>query len=94
MEWENLRYVLAVADAGSVAHAARSLGVNHSTILRRIGAFERQLGLRLFERLTTGYVPTAGCEELIATARSIDDMIAMLERSFQGRTCGCPEKSA
>ncbi len=85
MEWENLRYVLAVADAGSVAHAARSLGVNHSTILRRIGAFERQLGLRLFERLPTGYVPTAGCEELIATARSIDDMVTMLERRLAGQ---------
>lgn len=85
MEWENLRYVLAVADAGSVAHAARSLGVNHSTILRRLGAFERELGLRLFERLPTGYVPTAGCEELIATARSIDDMVAMLERRLAGQ---------
>lgn len=85
MEWENLRTVLAVADAGSAAHAARSLGVNHSTILRRIGAFERELGLRLFERFPTGYVPTAGCEELIATARSIDDMVTMLERKLAGQ---------
>lgn len=85
MEWDNLRYVLAVADSGSVANAARALGVNHSTILRRLSAFERELGLRLFERLPNGYVPTAGCEELIATARSIDDVVTALERRLAGQ---------
>lgn len=66
MDWDDLRYVLAVADAGSLAGAARTLGVNHTTVLRRIGAFEQRLGLRLFERLPTGYMLTAGGEELIA----------------------------
>ena len=51
LEWDDLRYVLAVAEAGSLAGAARELRVNHSTVLRRIAAFEQQLGLRLFERL-------------------------------------------
>jgi DNA-binding transcriptional LysR family regulator len=92
MEWENLRFVLAVADAGSVAHAARTVGVNHSTILRRLAAFERTLGLRLFERLPGGYIPTAGCEELIATARSMDDMVTSLERRLAGRDLRLPGK--
>ena len=71
LEWDDLRYVLAVAEAGSLAGAARELRVNHSTVLRRIAAFEQQLALRLFERLPTGYVLPAGGEELVAAARSI-----------------------
>jgi DNA-binding transcriptional LysR family regulator len=84
-EWDDLRYVLAVANAGSLAGAARSLGVNHTTVLRRIGAFEKRLGLRLFERLPTGYVLTAGGEELIAEARHIEDRVTNLERKLAGR---------
>ena len=85
IEWDDLRYVLAVANAGSLAGAARNLAVNHTTVLRRIGAFESRLGLRLFERLPTGYVPTAGGEELIAAARHIDDTVTSLERKLAGR---------
>ena len=85
LEWDDLRYVLAVAEAGSLAGAARSLGVNHTTVLRRVGSFERRLGLRLFERLPTGYVLTAGGDELIAAARRIDDTVATLERKLAGQ---------
>jgi DNA-binding transcriptional LysR family regulator len=74
-DWDDLRYILAVADAKSLAGAARALGVNHTTVLRRVTAFEERLGLRLFERLATGYVLTAGGEELIAAARQVDDII-------------------
>jgi DNA-binding transcriptional LysR family regulator len=85
MEWNDLRYVLAVGDAGSLAGAARILGVNHTTVLRRISAFEKELGLRLFERLPTGYVLTAGGEELIAATRNVNDTIIELERKLAGR---------
>jgi DNA-binding transcriptional LysR family regulator len=84
-EWDDLRYVLAVANAKSLAGAARALGVNHTTVLRRVSAFEKRLGLRLFERLATGYVLTAGGEELIATARHIDDTVTALERTLAGQ---------
>jgi DNA-binding transcriptional LysR family regulator len=85
MEWDDLRYVLAVANAGSLAGAARRLGVNHTTVLRRVGAFEKRLGLRLFERLPTGYVLTAGGEELIAAARHIDETVTTLQRRLAGQ---------
>jgi DNA-binding transcriptional LysR family regulator len=85
LEWDDLRYVLAVATSGSLAGAARNLGVNHTTVLRRIGAFEQRLGLRLFERLPTGYVLTAGGEELITAARHIDDTVTALERKLAGQ---------
>ncbi len=84
-EWDDLRYVLAVANTGSLAGAARTLGVNHTTVLRRLATFENRLGLRLFERLPTGYVLTAGGEELIAAARGIEDTVTALERKLAGR---------
>jgi DNA-binding transcriptional LysR family regulator len=85
LEWDDLRYVLAVANAGSLAGAARNLGVNHSTVLRRVSAFEKELGLRLFERLPTGYDLTAGGEELTAAARHIDDTVTSLARKLAGQ---------
>ncbi|MGI9449126.1 MAG: LysR family transcriptional regulator [Geminicoccaceae bacterium] len=83
--WDDLRFALAVADSGSVAAAARRLGVNHTTVLRRIHAFEKNQGIRLFERLSTGYALTAEGEQLAAAARNIDDMVATLERRIAGR---------
>src|SRR5262245_21421024 len=75
LEWNDLRYILAVANEGSLAGAARRLRVNHTTVLRRVEAFEKRIGLRLFERLPAGYLLTAGGEELVAAARSIDDTV-------------------
>ena len=85
INWDDLRFVLAVADQGSVAAAARWLGVNHTTVLRRVHAFEEAKKIRLFERLATGYALTMEGEQLVAAARSIDDTVAGLERRIAGR---------
>jgi DNA-binding transcriptional LysR family regulator len=85
LEWDDLRFVLAVANAGSLAGAARNLNVNHTTVLRRVSAFEKRVGLRLFERLPSGYVLTPGGEELIAAARHLEDTIIKVERKLAGQ---------
>ncbi len=85
IDWEDLRFVLAVADASSLSAAARALGVNHTTVLRRVNAFEERLGLRLFDRLPTGYALTAGGEELLATARQMAETVTDLERRLSGQ---------
>ena len=85
VNWDDLRFVLAVADHGSVASAARRLGVNHTTVLRRIHAFEDSNEIRLFERLATGYMLTAEGEQLVTAARSIDETVVSLERRITGR---------
>lgn len=54
-DWDDIRYVLAVAREGSLAGAARALGVNHATVLRRVAAFEETLGVAIFERTARGY---------------------------------------
>ncbi|MGK9169179.1 LysR family transcriptional regulator [Inquilinus limosus] len=85
IDWEDLHTVLAVAEAGSLAGAARRLGVNHTTVLRRIGGFEQRLGLRLFDRLPGGYALTAGGEELVAAARGMAATVEALERRLAGQ---------
>lgn len=85
LDWNDLRYVLAVHEAGSLAGAARSLGVNHTTVLRRMNAFEAELGVRLFERLPAGYVLTSAGEALLPAARSVAETITALERRIAGQ---------
>lgn len=85
MEWDDARYVLAVARAGSLSGAARSLGVSHPTVFRRLGRIEAGLGTRLFERLREGYRPTPAAEEVIGVARRIEESMAGLERRLAGR---------
>jgi DNA-binding transcriptional LysR family regulator len=85
IDWDDLRYVLAVAEHGSLAAGARALGVNHTTVLRRINAFESAQAVRLFERLPTGYALTAGGEELLAAARQMGDVVTALERRLAGQ---------
>ena len=85
IDWDDLRLALAVADAGSLAAAARVLGVNHTTVLRRVNAFEQRLGLRLFDRLPSGYALTAGGEEMLTSARAIAETVTALERRLSGQ---------
>ena len=83
--WDDLRVFLAVARAGSLSGAARSLGVNHSTVFRRVGAFEELLGVRLFERLPSGYLLTPAGEELREAAQRIEEEILAVGRQLRGQ---------
>ncbi|HTN64202.1 MAG TPA: LysR family transcriptional regulator [Devosia sp.] len=83
--WDDLRMFLAVARAGSLSGAARSLGVNHSTVFRRISGFEASLGVRLFERLPSGYALTPAGEETLGTAERVEADIAALDRTVTGQ---------
>lgn len=78
--WDDLQYVMAVATAGSLSGAARALGVNHATVLRRISAFEESLGVRLFERPPGGYRLRAEAREALAAIRSMAETVDRLER--------------
>ena len=85
IDWTDLQFVLALARSGSLAAAARSLGVSHTTVLRRVAALEQSQGLRLFERLRTGYALTAGGEEVLAAAQAVAEAVTDLERRLAGR---------
>ena len=82
--WDDLRFVLAVADAGSVAEAARRLGVNAATVLRRIAAAESRFGARLFERTQRGYVVPAEALGLVEALRAAAASVALAESIAAG----------
>jgi DNA-binding transcriptional LysR family regulator len=84
MEWSDLRYVLTVARAGTLAAAARRLGVNQTTVARRLTAADAALGSRLFERRHGVLHPTKAGEAAIARAAQVEQEVAALERGVGG----------
>jgi DNA-binding transcriptional LysR family regulator len=72
MDWDNLRVFLAVARAGRLSLAARRLGVEHTTVSRRLAALEQELGAQLFFRTAVGYQPTPVGETLRASAEEME----------------------
>ncbi|HEY0629684.1 MAG TPA: LysR family transcriptional regulator [Sphingomicrobium sp.] len=73
LDWNDLRYFLAVADHGSTLAAGRALRVSQTTVARRIAALEEALGLTLFEKRQAGYVLTPAGEGLVERAQSVED---------------------
>jgi len=85
MDWNALKVFLAIAETGTLAGAARQLEVNHSTVFRRLNAFEVAFGGRVFERLPQGYRLTSMGEELLLRAEKIADAFDDLDRSIVGK---------
>ncbi len=80
MNWDDLRYALALTKAGSLVRAAKALGVDHTTVARRIDALEAALGQRLFTRTTTGYVLTSEGERLVPELEAVERGASAIER--------------
>lgn len=82
--WDDLRFVLAVAEAGSVSGAARRLGVNHATVLRRIAGFEERAGIVLFDKGARGYDVPVDRKRVLDAAREVATAIQGVERALRG----------
>ncbi len=82
--WDHLRYVLAVAEAGSVSQAARNLGVNHATVLRHVAAFEQNSGTEIFSKTATGYSVLGDRLQVINAAREVETAVLAVQRIIQG----------
>jgi DNA-binding transcriptional LysR family regulator len=85
LDWNDFRMVLTIARAGGLVRAAEALGVNHSTVFRRLNGLEEQLGVQLFERLPGGYEPTDAGAQLVAAGERIEAETLALERDLAGR---------
>lgn len=82
--WDDLRFVLAVVEEGSVSAAARVLGVNHATVLRRVAAFEAAHGLELFDKTARGYHIPPDHAQVIDAARAVDQAVQRVARLLAG----------
>jgi molybdate transport repressor ModE-like protein len=85
IDWDDVRYFLAAAREGSVRAAAKHLGVNHATVLRRIAQLEERLGAQMFEKLPSGYRLTAAGEEVVELANQMEATSHQLETRVFGR---------
>lgn len=85
LQWDDFRLVKAIAERRSLAGAADILGVNASTVFRRLGALEERLGARLFERGRAGYGLTTAGDEMAAIADRMGDDIVAFERRVLGQ---------
>jgi len=85
IEWSDLEVVLAICRSGSLSGAARLLGINHSTVFRKLNTIEDRLRVRLFERLPTGYAMTEAGEATMHYAERIESEIRAFEMDIFGR---------
>jgi len=85
MDWDDVRFFLALSRAGSARTAGTYLGVSHSTVARRIEQFEQKIGVRLFDRTPSGYALTLAGEDMVETAKRTETDMAALERRLLGQ---------
>ena len=81
MDWDNLRYFLEVARTGTLVAAARRLGVEHTTVSRRVQALEKQLGEVLFAREAGGHRLTEAGRHLLPGVEAMESAMLGVERS-------------
>jgi DNA-binding transcriptional LysR family regulator len=84
LEWNDVRYFLAIGEAGTLAGAGRALGVQHSTVARRLDALERALGVSLFTRTPDGLILTEAGQEILPLAEAAGKALAAIERRVGG----------
>lgn len=81
VDWDQLRIFLAVARAGQFLGASRRLGLDQATVTRRVRALEGALGVRLFDRMTTGAALTVAGSQVLERAERIEAEVLRLEAS-------------
>ncbi|MCX4244820.1 LysR family transcriptional regulator [Paraliomyxa miuraensis] len=82
--WDDVRFFLAVGREGTLAAAGASLGLDATTVGRRIGNLERELGARLFDRTARGFVLTAAGRRLLPRAEGIEREALAVDLDLSG----------
>jgi DNA-binding transcriptional LysR family regulator len=85
LAWDDLRLIKSIAEVRSLPAAADLIGVNHSTVFRRLGQLEEAMGTKLFERHRAGYTLTPVGEDMVALAQKVDEDITAFMRKLAGR---------
>ncbi len=83
LNWNDLRYFLEVARKGRLLSAAKSLGVNHTTVSRRLNSLEKSLQIKLFEQDEKGFHLTALGESILPLAQQIEDVTELTKEQVQ-----------
>jgi len=94
IDWTDLQHFLVLAREGSLSAAARSLGVDHVTVARRVAALEAATSLKLVDRRPRSYVLTEDGKRIAAIGAPMEEMVFAVERAAQASKPGlCGEIS-
>lgn len=85
LNWDDLKYFLAVARTGTLRGGADSIQVNHTTLTRRLSVMEDRVGSRLFDRSKQGLVLTQLGEDLVPHAERVEAEMTAASRVIVGR---------
>ena len=83
-DWNDLKFFLAIAHNGTVSGAARLLGVNYTTVIRRLNSFEESIGFSVFDRQSNGYTLTRAGEAVLVSAQTIENAFVSLNSQATG----------
>ena len=84
VDWDDFRFVLAIVRAGTVSAAAKVIGVDHTTVIRRVDRLERQLSAKLFDRRKTGYLLTEAGHRVATSAEAMESTIVANQELIGG----------
>ena len=85
LRWDDLKVFLAVARRGTLTDAATDLGINASTVHRRLAQLETSMSTRLFDRSASGLSPTAAGEAMVPLAEAVEEDVFAVWRAIAGR---------
>ena len=85
LDWDNLRIFLELTRSERLVDAAKKLGIDHSTVSRRMRRFEQQVGTDLFERNNQGYVLTPEGHRLLAYAEKVESTVYAATEELSGQ---------
>lgn len=83
-DWNDLQFVLAVAQSGSFHHAAEKMGAHATTVARRVQEFERELNAKLFVRRAHGMTLTTAGKALVAKANEMEAVVSAVTNDIAG----------
>jgi DNA-binding transcriptional LysR family regulator len=85
LDWDDLRFFLAVVRTGSLSAAARELRCTQTTVGRRLASLEARLRVKLLNRTPRGYVATSAGESICEHVERIEAEASAIERIVAGR---------
>ncbi len=84
VNWDDLRVFLSVARSGSISSGAKQLNLQHSTVSRRIQKLEQHLGVRLFDKVPSGYQLTTAGEDLMQAVQRMECEVLSVDGVLSG----------
>jgi len=84
IDWDDFRFVLAIVRGGSVSAAAKQLGCDHATVIRRVDRLEHHLSAKLFDRRKTGYLLTEAGQRVADSAEAMESTIVANQEAVGG----------